>query len=440
MTVGRNSELLAQAQKVIPGGVNSPVRAFGPVGIEPRFIARASGSHIWDIEDNEYIDYVGSWGPLILGHAHPDVVQAVCQAASKGTSFGAPTAAEVELAQLICHRVSSVEMLRLVNSGTEATMTAVRLARAFTNRSKIIKFTGGYHGHADSFLVKAGSGAATLGTPTSSGVPQSVVADTLTAEVLEPEVLNPEEEALVRISLEPPAKPGTTGWIVITPPEGSPTNIAFPNTCLYVVDDSDEAVYMYDRAGTYQGSYPRAGQNDDAEGITTHGPRFFVADDNDDDTYPYAADMYYLGRWSLTSGNGNADGITTNGVNIWVVDGGDDSVYKYDMDGSFIEEIDLRSGNRDAGGITTDGAYIWVVDTGDDSAYKYDMDMAFIAELDLAPGNGNPRGIATNENQIWVVDRDDDSIYSYDMDMNPVSQFSLTSANANPAGIAVAPR
>lgn len=182
MTVGDNSELLAQARKVIPGGVNSPVRAFGPVGIEPRFIARAAGSHIWDVEGIEYIDYVGSWGPLILGHAPPDVVQAVCQAAGRGTSFGAPTAAEAQLARLVCERISSVEMVRLVNSGTEATMTAVRLARAFTSRSKIIKFIGGYHGHADAFLVKAGSGAATLGTPTSPGVPVAVVADTLTSE------------------------------------------------------------------------------------------------------------------------------------------------------------------------------------------------------------------------------------------------------------------
>ena len=182
MAVSSNSEMLAQGQKVIPGGVNSPVRAFGAVGIEPRFIARAAGAHIWDVEGKEYIDYVGSWGPLILGHAYEPVVEAVCQAAGRGTSFGAPTAAEVELAELVCERVGSVEMVRLVNSGTEATMTAVRLARAFTNRAKIIKFIGGYHGHADAFLVKAGSGVATLGTPTSPGVPEAVVADTLTAE------------------------------------------------------------------------------------------------------------------------------------------------------------------------------------------------------------------------------------------------------------------
>ena len=182
MNSQNNSQLMAKAREVIPGGVNSPVRAFGPVGIEPRFIARAAGARLWDVEGTEYIDFVGSWGPLIHGHAYGPVVEAVCQAAGRGTSFGAPTAAEVELAQLVCERVGSVEMVRLVNSGTEATMTAVRLARAFTGRSKIIKFVGGYHGHADTFLVKAGSGAATLGTPTSPGVPKEVVADTLTAE------------------------------------------------------------------------------------------------------------------------------------------------------------------------------------------------------------------------------------------------------------------
>ena len=177
-----NSQLLAEAKKVIPGGVNSPVRAFSAVGIEPRFIARAAGARLWDVQGKEYLDYVGSWGPLIHGHAYGPVVEAVRKAAGKGTSFGAPTEAEVELAQLVCERVKSVEMVRLVNSGTEATMTAVRLARAFTERSKIIKFVGGYHGHADTFLVKAGSGAATLGTPTSPGVPKEVVANTLTAE------------------------------------------------------------------------------------------------------------------------------------------------------------------------------------------------------------------------------------------------------------------
>ena len=182
MSARSNLELLAAAAELIPGGVNSPVRAFGPVGVDPRFIARAAGARLWDVEGREYIDYVGSWGPLILGHAHPDVIVSVCEAARHGTSFGAPTAAEVELAEQIVRRVPSVEMVRLVNSGTEAAMTALRLARAFTGRAKVIKFTGCYHGHADAFLVKAGSGATTLGTPTSPGVPAGVVADTLTAE------------------------------------------------------------------------------------------------------------------------------------------------------------------------------------------------------------------------------------------------------------------
>ncbi len=182
MTDRSSAEWLAAALKVIPGGVNSPVRAFGPVGGRPPFIARAGGARIWDVEGNEYIDYVGSWGPLILGHAHPGVVEAVCNAARGGTSFGAPTGAEVELAELIAERIPSVQMARLVNSGTEATMTALRLARAFTGRAKLIKFAGCYHGHADAFLVKAGSGAATLGTPTSPGVPPNVAGDTLTAD------------------------------------------------------------------------------------------------------------------------------------------------------------------------------------------------------------------------------------------------------------------
>lgn len=182
MSDASNSELFAAAVGLIPGGVNSPVRAYGPVGGDPPFIARAAGARVWDVEGNEYVDYVGSWGPLILGHAHPRVVESVCEAARRGTSFGAPTAAEVELARLIVERVPSVELVRLVNSGTEATMTALRLARAFTGRDRVIKFAGCYHGHADAFLVKAGSGATTLGMPTSPGVPNGVVADTLTAE------------------------------------------------------------------------------------------------------------------------------------------------------------------------------------------------------------------------------------------------------------------
>ena len=168
-----------QAQKVIPGGVNSPVRACKSVGADPVFFAGGAGPFIIDVDGKEYIDYVASWGPLILGHAHPEVIAAVQAAAENGTSFGAPTWAEVELAELICEIFPSIEKVRLVNSGTEATMSAVRLARGYTGKRKIIKFDGCYHGHADSFLVKAGSGVATLGIPGSPGVPEEIVANTI---------------------------------------------------------------------------------------------------------------------------------------------------------------------------------------------------------------------------------------------------------------------
>ncbi len=182
MTSTSSRELFAEAVKVMPGGVNSPVRAFGSVGGSPRFIARAAGAVVWDVEGNSYIDYIGSWGPLILGHAHPETVAAVCEAARRGVSFGAPTAGEVTLAKMIIERVPSIEMVRLVSSGTEATMTALRVARGFTRREKVIKFAGCYHGHSDAFLVKAGSGAATLGVPTSPGVPAAVAAETVAVE------------------------------------------------------------------------------------------------------------------------------------------------------------------------------------------------------------------------------------------------------------------
>ena len=175
----RNDTLFTAAQAVTPGGVNSPVRAFRSVGGTPRFFARGSGARAWDADGKAYIDYVGSWGPLILGHAHPAVVRAVQAAAAKGLSFGAPTEAEVELATLLCQRVPGVEQIRLVSSGTEATMSAIRLARGFTGRSKIVKFEGCYHGHADSLLVKAGSGALTFGNPSSAGVPPETAAHTL---------------------------------------------------------------------------------------------------------------------------------------------------------------------------------------------------------------------------------------------------------------------
>ncbi len=176
----RSQELFERAQRVIPGGVNSPVRAFRAVGGEPLFIARGQGAHLWDTDGKEYIDYLGSWGPLILGHAHPEVLDAVVRAAAAGTSFGAPTEQEVELAELLCRLVPSLAKVRLVSSGTEATMSALRVARGFTEREKIIKIDGGYHGHADCLLVATGSGAATLGLPGSAGVTRGTAQDTLT--------------------------------------------------------------------------------------------------------------------------------------------------------------------------------------------------------------------------------------------------------------------
>jgi glutamate-1-semialdehyde 2,1-aminomutase len=176
----KNSKrLFERALRRIPGGVNSPVRAFRAVGGTPVFFARASGAYLWDADGARYIDYVGSWGPMLAGHSHPAVVKAVQKAASKALSFGAPTEAEVELAERLCHLVPSLELVRLVSSGTEATMTALRLARGFTGRSLIVKFEGCYHGHADALLVKAGSGALTFGNPSSAGVPAETAAATL---------------------------------------------------------------------------------------------------------------------------------------------------------------------------------------------------------------------------------------------------------------------
>jgi glutamate-1-semialdehyde 2,1-aminomutase len=181
MRTERSEALFEEAKRLIPGGVNSPVRAFRGVGGTPRFIARGHGSRVWDVDGNSYIDYVASWGPLILGHAHPSVVEAVQGAAKEGTSFGAPTEREVELARLVVEAIPSVEMVRFVNSGTEATMSALRLARAFTGREKIVKFDGGYHGHADGLLANMGSGGLTLGVPASPGVPAATAAGTLSA-------------------------------------------------------------------------------------------------------------------------------------------------------------------------------------------------------------------------------------------------------------------
>ena len=180
--MNRSQKLFQQAQLVIPAGVNSPVRAFRSVGGTPPFIQRGKGARLWDADGRAYLDYVGSWGPLILGHAHPDVVNAVKQAAERGLSFGAPTEQEVDMAELLCRLVPSMEQVRLVSSGTEATMSAIRLARGYTRRSTIVKFEGCYHGHADALLVKAGSGALTFGRPSSAGVPEDTAAQTLVLE------------------------------------------------------------------------------------------------------------------------------------------------------------------------------------------------------------------------------------------------------------------
>jgi glutamate-1-semialdehyde 2,1-aminomutase len=179
LSMSRNEDLFDRAQRTIPAGVNSPVRAFRSVGGTPRFFARGNGAYLWDADGKRYIDYVGSWGPAILGHAHPETVHAVQETAKHGLSFGAPTEIEIEMAETLCRLLPSMEMVRLVSSGTEATMTALRLARGHTGRPKIIKFEGCYHGHGDSLLVKAGSGALTFGQPSSAGVPAAIANETL---------------------------------------------------------------------------------------------------------------------------------------------------------------------------------------------------------------------------------------------------------------------
>ena len=182
MSRSHSEHLFRKARQRIPGGVNSPVRAFKGVGGDPVFFHRAEGPYLYDEDDNRYIDYIGSWGPMILGHCHPDVLAAVEKAARHGLSFGAPTAAEIEMADLVCELVPSMDMVRMVSSGTEATMSAIRLARGYTGRDTLIKFEGCYHGHADSLLVKAGSGALTLGVPSSPGVPAALAEHTLTLD------------------------------------------------------------------------------------------------------------------------------------------------------------------------------------------------------------------------------------------------------------------
>ena len=177
-----STALFSRAQQVIPGGVNSPVRAFNGVGGTPVFIEKAQGAYIFDTEGKQYIDYVGSWGPMILGHNHPAILKAVLKTAENGLSFGAPTSLEIDLAELVCQLIPSIEMVRMVSSGTEATMSAIRLARGYTKRDKIIKFEGCYHGHSDSLLVKAGSGLLTFGNPSSAGVPADFTKHTLVLE------------------------------------------------------------------------------------------------------------------------------------------------------------------------------------------------------------------------------------------------------------------
>ncbi|MBC8257934.1 MAG: glutamate-1-semialdehyde 2,1-aminomutase [SAR324 cluster bacterium] len=220
MQITQSTQLFSRAQQKIPGGVNSPVRAFKSVKMTPLFISHGSGSKIYDVDGNEYIDYVGSWGPMILGHAHPDVVSKLEETLRNGTSFGAPTEGEITLAEMVCEAVQSVEMLRLVNSGSEAAMAALRVARGYTGRDKIVKFEGCYHGSVDPLLVKAGSGAMTLGIPDSPGVPASFVEHTLQAKFndLESVIKLAEENSqeIAAVILEPVA--GNMG--MITPEHG----------------------------------------------------------------------------------------------------------------------------------------------------------------------------------------------------------------------------
>src|SRR5438445_9285590 len=215
----RSSQLFAAAKKKIPGGVNSPVRAFRAVGGKPFFVQRAAGARVWDVDGNEYIDYVCSWGPAILGHAHPKIISAVKAAAELGTSFGIPNPHEVTMARLICGLVPSVQKVRMTNSGTEACMSAIRLARGFTKRDKIIKFDGCYHGHADSLLVRAGSGALTFGHPDSAGVPAAFTQHTIVLPFNDSDALtaafNANQDQIAGIIVEP--VPGNAGLYLPKP-------------------------------------------------------------------------------------------------------------------------------------------------------------------------------------------------------------------------------
>lgn len=218
MNIAKSKALFSRATELIPGGVNSPVRAFKAVGGTPIFFKKAAGAYLFDEDDNKYIDYIGSWGPMLLGHAYPAVIEAVQKAAADSTSFGAPTRREVELAELILDMIPTVDRIRMVNSGTEACMSAIRVARGYTKRNKILKFEGNYHGHADSFLIKAGSGALTLGTPSSPGVTPGTAADTILARYNDLEqvrnIFKEQGSELAAVILEPVA--GNMGCI---PPE-----------------------------------------------------------------------------------------------------------------------------------------------------------------------------------------------------------------------------
>ncbi|WP_119361444.1 glutamate-1-semialdehyde 2,1-aminomutase, partial [Meiothermus taiwanensis] len=218
-SITRSEELFKEAQQVIPGGVNSPVRAFKAVGGTPRFIARAQGAYLWDADGNQLLDYIGSWGPMILGHNHPAVVAAIQQALSEGLSYGAPTEREIRLAQRVREAYPSADLVRFVSSGTEATMSALRLARGYTGRDRIVKFRGNYHGHADSLLVQAGSGLLTGGTPSSAGVPQAFAELTLVADYNEPQALEDlfqrYGEEIAAVIFEPVV--GNAGVLIPTP-------------------------------------------------------------------------------------------------------------------------------------------------------------------------------------------------------------------------------
>ncbi|MEI8135395.1 MAG: glutamate-1-semialdehyde 2,1-aminomutase [bacterium] len=243
MSLEKSIELFKRAQHVIPGGVNSPVRAFRGVGGNPIFMSKASGAYLWDADGNKYIDYVGSWGPFILGHSHPAVIDALIEQVHLATSFGTPTDKEIELAELISQLMPSIEMVRMVNSGTEATMSAIRLARAYTKRDKIIKFIGCYHGHGDSFLIKAGSGVLTLGSPDSPGVTKGTAADTLNARYNDVESI----EGLVQ------ANSGEVAAIIVEPVAGN-MGVVPPSpqflSALRKICDRENIVLIFDEVMT----------------------------------------------------------------------------------------------------------------------------------------------------------------------------------------------